>query len=382
MDLGSSQLYTLELWTSAGIRTGDISALAHNRSYTLERNEAELLTFDLDLYAFETYCTGIGIDPHTLLTPYASDVKVLRNGTYLFGTQVTAVVFNIGTDYTMNTGSSGGSGPQTFDPTVTITCYGYLNLFKDRYLTLDYSQQDRTFIAGDLLTQTQAIANGSVGVTLNPANYITGVLSDRTYAQQNIKTELQNLAALTDARFDFGFDYNKVFTTYAQIGSKRTDIQFTYGGPQSNIIGLYLERSAASLYNEIIGLGSGLGPDQLISIQDDVASQRSYYLRQDIKQYNSVVLQATLDQNAQADLALEKDLLEIPQVTISGKELENLDSFLSVGDRIPINIVGHTFLANLNGIYRIEKMVVNIDDNDFENDIELYFDNYAVDPSN
>lgn len=376
MDAGS--LYTIELWTSAGIRVADISKLAHNRSYTLERNEAELMTFDLDMFAFETLCSSVGLDARGALLPYASDIKVKRNGVYLFGAQITAVTFNIGTDYTMNIGASGNTGSQTFNPTMTVTSYGYLNLFKDRYLTFDYSQQDASFIAGDMLTQAQAATNGGVGVTINPLNYLTGVLRDRTYARQNIKTELQNLTQLVDGRFDFGFDSNKVFTTYEQIGSPRTDIQFTYGGEQSNIIGLYLERSAGNLFNEIIGLGSGLGPDQLVSTQDDVASQQSYYLRQDIKQYNSVVDQSTLDQNAQADLALEKDLLEIPQITISGKELANLSSPLMPGDRIPINIVNHPSLASLTGTYRIEKMDVNIDDNDFEDDIEIYFDNYAL----
>jgi hypothetical protein len=378
-DFGSSQIYTIELWSSNGVIQADISALAHNRSYTLQRNEAESLTFELDLYAFETYCSGIGVDPKTILNPYTTDVKVKRNGTYLFGSQVIAATIQIGTDYTMASGTRGG-GASSFSPTISVTCSGYLNLFKDRYLTYTYNQQDASFIAGDVLTQAQSATNGSVGVTIAAGNYLTGKLRDRTYTRQNIKTELQNLTQLVDGRFDFVFDSNKVFYTYQQIGSKRTDVQFTFGGPQGNIIGLYDERSGANIYNEIIGLGSGFGADQLISTQDDSDSQRTYFLRQDIKQYNSVVDQSTLDQNAKADLALEKDILEIPQITISGKELANTN-FLSVGDRVPINIVGHPFLSNLNGIYRIEKMLVNIDDNDFENDITLYFDNFAVDPS-
>jgi hypothetical protein len=35
-------------------------------------------------------------------------------------------------------------------------------------------------------------------------------------------------------------------------------------------------------------------------------------------------------------------------------------------------------LAHINGYYRIERMVIDIDDNDFESAIKLYFDNFGV----
>lgn len=377
MDFKNDVSYTIELWSATGVKVADISSHVHNRSYTIERNEAEQLTFDLDLYDWQNYCATAAIDPALVLTPYQSDVKVLRNGVYLFGTQIVAHTLNIGTDYTMSTGAaSGGAG--SFNPTVSVTCTGYLNLFKDRYITATYSGQERCYVAGNLLTLAQAATNGSVGVTLGTL-YSTGVTDDtRTYSRDNVKTQLQNLTQLPDARFDFSFDSNRVFRTWQQIGSRRTDVSFTYGGAASNIIGLYLEQNASGLFNEVDGLGSGFGPDQLVSTQGDTASQLNNYLRQDIRQYNSVTIQDTLDKDAKGDLALEKDLLVIPQITISGKELVGLTSFLSVGDRIPLNFVGNPFLARLPGFYRLEKMVVSLDDNDFEQEIRLYFDNFAV----
>jgi hypothetical protein len=377
MDFGNSYIYEFELWSSSGQRLADISRLTQKRSFTIQRNEAETLNFQLDLYAFEAFADGIGVPANVLLNPYATDVKVKRNGTYLFGTQVVAAPLDAAADMSRVTESGGGGGISSFDHLITVSCQGYLDLFKDRYLTYSYSQQDASFIAGDMLGQAQTAPNGNVGVTLGTSNYLTGVLRDRNYTRQNIKTELQNLTQLIDGRFDFAFDSNKVFNIYSQIGAKRSDIQFTFGGPQGNIIGLNTENSATSLYNEIIGLGSGFGADQIVSTQDDPSSQLNRYLRQDIKQYNSVVIQSTLDQNAQADLALEKDLLVMPQITISGKELQNIP-FISVGDRIQVNAVGHSFLTNLNGYYRVEKMAVSLDDNDFESEIRLYLDNYAL----
>lgn len=355
----------------------DITKYAHAVSYALERNEAEQLTFDLDLAAFEAFAAGAATNPKTLITPYQTDVLVKRAGQYLFGVQVVSVVFNLTNDPATMTEGQMSAGASSFNPTVTVTATGYLNLFKDRYITATYTATESTMIASALITAAQALTNGNVGVTLASGPYTTGVLRDRTYTRDNVKTMIQNLTQLVDGRFDFGFSYDKKFQCYQQIGSLRTDLQFTYGGSDSNIAGLYYEWSATNLYNEIIGLGSGFGADQLVSIQDDTTSQALNYLRQDIKQYNSVVLQATLDQNASADLALETNALTIPQVTITGKELVN-KTFLNVGDRIPVKVKSHPFLDSVNGLYRIERMVVNLDDNDFESSIQLYFDNYAV----
>jgi hypothetical protein len=367
MDFGSPQLYTFESWSSNGVPIADISPLCQNRRYTLERNEAELLTFDMDLFQFEDFCANINADPYTVLDEYATDIKVKRNGQYLFGTQVVDIAFNL---------AAGGA-----QPTFSVMCEGYLNLFTKRWTDgWIYTQQDRCFVVGDLITQTQAIPNGNMGVTLDPSLYMTGVPWNRTYARDNIKRMIQEPTQFTDARFDIGFDYNKVFHTYQQIGSKRTDISFVYGGAGSNIVGFYLDRNASSLYNQIIGLGSGFGKDQVTTTEDDVPGQLNKYLRQDLKQYNGIADETVLIQNAKADLALEKDTLEMPQITLTTNDLRGIDPFLGIGDRIPVKVLNHSFLAHTNGIYRIEKMMVTLDSNDFEN-IVCYFDNFAVNPN-
>ena len=369
--------YTFELWSNSGVVLADISALAHNRTYTIERNAEENLTFDLDMFAWEKFCARLGADPRVILTPDQVDVKVKRDGQYLFAAQIVAAPLNIGSDYTMSSGSTGG-GPGSFNPTISVSCTGYLNLFKDRYLTTSFTGQERCAVAGALITQAQAVTNGNVGVTLAAGQYSTGTTDDvRTYTQQNVKDALQNLAALTDGRFDFAFGYDKKFYTYGQIGSERTDLAFVYGGPASNMIAFYEENSATSLYNEILALGSGFGPDQISSTADDNVSQLNNFLRQNISQHNSVEDQATLDQDAATDLAQAKDLLDLPQVSISGKELEGVP-FLSVGDRIPLRFEDHPYLTALNGTYRIEKFAVTLDDNDFESEIRLYFDNFDL----
>ncbi|MEB0288678.1 hypothetical protein QN355_19290 [Cryobacterium sp. 10S3] len=381
MDLGSSRRYEIELWSSSGLRIADISAFCFNRRYTMQRNEAETLTFDVNLYAFEKYCLNNlgGIDPKTLIAPYVTDVKVKRNGLYLFGTQVVDVNFDLAQDMSRAGESGGGAAATTQDQKVSITATGYLNLLKDRYVTKTYAATERTAIATDLITTTQAQTNGSVGITISGSQYLTTQLSDRTYQLDEVKNKIQEMAALSDSPFDFDFSPLKAFRTYAKIGARRQDINLIYGGALGNVAGFALDRSAINLFNKIYGIGSGFGTSQLTSTAGDNASQLNYYLREQIQQFNSVLLQPTLDQNTSTALSLEKDILELPVVTITGKEIPA--TFLSVGDRIPLKVMTHKWLDNINGLYRIEQIDVTIDENDFESAIKLTFDSYGVNQS-
>ncbi len=380
MDFGKGRLYEFEVWSASGSRIADISSLCFNRRYTMQRNEAETLTFSVNLFAFEAYCKNNlgGIDPHIIIAPDVTDIKVKRNGQYLFGAQVVDVSFDLAQDMSRAGEGGGGAQAKSSDYTVTVTCTGYLNLFKDRYVTKTYTATEATSIASDLLTTTQAQTNGSMGVSIGTA-YATGILRDRTYQRDNVKLKLQELTQLQDGVFDFQFTWDKQFKTYAKIGARRTDIQFTYGGPLGNVAGFQLDRSAINLFNKFYGIGSGFGTDQLQSTQIDNTSQLNYYVRENIAQFNSVVLQATLDQNTIGAVALAKDILELPKITITGKEIGS--TFLSVGDRIPLNVINHTWLSNINGLYRIEIMDVTIDENDFESAISLTFDSWGVNQS-
>ncbi len=101
-------------------------------------------------------------------------------------------------------------------------------------------------------------------------------------------------------------------------------------------------------------------------------------MRERISQFNSVQNQATLDQNVAAQLAYYRELRYIPVVTITGHELPA--QFLSIGDRFFLDLTARPYTDNILGWYRLERMEVDVDDNDFERSIRLYFDNDFVDP--
>jgi hypothetical protein len=253
-----------------------------------------------------------------------------------------------------------------------MKCSGYLNLFKDRYITKDYSATESTSIATDHITTTNT--DSDTGVTINASQYATGVTHDKSYPRNNVKDNIKNLSNLTGSKFDFAFSADKVFTTYEALGAVRGDFKLMWG-PNGNIKSYSVEQVLP--YNRITCLGSGFGQDQITSIQNDATSQSTYYLREKIIQYNSVSVQTTLDDHAASDLDDYKDLRYIPVLTTTGSLLPS--TFLSVGDKVFLDLTANAYTNNILGWYRIEKMEVSLDANDYEQDINLYFDNKDVD---
>lgn len=348
--------YELELWIN-GAQVGDITKLAQNRRYTLRRNASEDLQFLMSLTAFEAYCESLGAQPQAVLEAYVTEIRVKRAGEYYFGTQVTDMQYNLNQD----------------GINVEVRAAGFLDMLKDRYVTKDYDGFERVDIARDLIATTQAgDSSNDFGITLGVSQYETLITdTERTYVDQNVRDAIVNLTQLADGNFDFRFTYDKKFETFEQIGSERPAYKFTY---PYNIRGGSVPHTALSLYNYIIGLGSGFGTETLRTETADGASRGNYKTRQKIVSFNSVSVQQTLDENSYAYLQRVKNILELPKFSVSG-ELADL-SILGVGDRIPVEVQGHSALP-LDGMYRIEQIDVSLDENDAE-DISLTVDNYGL----
>lgn len=344
--------YEIELWIN-GVMVADISKLATSRSYTIKRNDSEELQFTLDVKAFENHCVDAGRDPEATLVPYVTDVRVKRNGLYLFGTQVVDI------NYTFNEGGA----------SMVVKATGFLDLFASRLITKSYSAEEATEIARDMLDETQAVY-GDYGVINGPEQYNTGVDRDRNYIDQNIKDALLNLTDLIDGNFDFAFTFDRKFNTYEMQGTYRPNLKLTY---PYNIKSISTPKTALNLYNYTIGLGSGFGEETVRSEVSDIDSRLNYGTRMRQVTFNSVQDQTVLDQNTAAENAKTKDLLILPKLTVTGDFLDL--NTVWVGDRIPVEIQGHPSLP-LNDIYRIEQLSVSIDENDAE-DIGLTVDNYG-----
>lgn len=347
-----SKLYEFILFNRNGTPIADISKICHNRSYSLQRNRAENLSFDIPLNKFEQFAEQNGLFSKNMLEPLSTEVKVKRNGVWKFG----AVV---------------GESPVTLSENemkISVNCYGYLDSLADRYVTPGpYLGVEGTQIAWDLINNTQLKTHGDLYMSQGPSQAVT-MNRDRTdYRYQNVKDAIINLSNLSDIGFDFEFTHDKKFNTYNKIGSDFSDLLIIYPG---NIINMQVPRSGVKTYNSIYALGSGFDEDQVSTYVEDTDSQINLVRREKIQTWNSVVDVNTLQENANAYLTNHCKLLEIPQFTLSGKDFD-LNKY-GVGDRLSIKVVGHTFV-NPETVQRIEKIDVSIDENDSEV-IKIYFE--------
>jgi len=347
--------YQFELWIN-GSQVGDITKLMQNRSFSLTRNGSEELSFSMSLTAFEDYCLELGAVPQAVLEAYVTDIRVKRNGNYYFGVHVVDMAYSL----------------EESGITVEVRATGFLDLFGDRYVTKTYTQVERVAIALDLIATTQlGDATNDFGVDPGVSQYSTGLLSDRGYTDQNVRDGLVNLTNLSDGNFDFRFNYDRSIETFGQIGSNRPDMKFTY---PYNIRSGKVAHTATNLWNYIIGLGSGFGEEALRVETGDAVSRGNYKTHQKIISFNSVTEQQTLDENTYGYLQKVKNILELPTFNVSGA-LANLD-VLGIGDRVPVEVVGHTALP-LDDTYRVERLAVGLDENDAE-DIAITVDNYGL----
>ncbi|NHW45976.1 hypothetical protein HAV21_03565 [Paenarthrobacter sp. MSM-2-10-13] len=360
----NSTRYDVELWTKSGLRICEITHLVRNLYWTEERNEAESLQFSMDLDAFETYMIDkVGADPVSNFREGQTEIKIKENGEYLFGTQLYYAPFNITTDAI----------------TISVQATGYLNFFKDRYPspTQVYTGMESVEIFYDLIRKAQLATYGDYGIII-PASgyYVTGKVRDKSFETYTSSTKLnmQRLTNLVDGKFDFKILHDKTAMTYAQIGSPRTDfrLEFDRTNGRSTFDSATLNRGANNLYNQIHGLGSGFGKDQLTTTKSDIPSQNEFGLRELPVQFNEVSDEDTLDENAQARLDRVKQLLRMPQITLSGADMPTVR--LEIGDIIPVKLTGRKLLEDMTGYYRIERKETHVDENHFQKAVTLYFE--------
>lgn len=363
--------YEIELWSKAGKRIADITKLCKNISWSEERNEAEELRFNLDLDAFEDYMINkAGADPVSNFREGQTEIKLKRDGQYLFGTQLFDAPIALEEDDSA---------------TISVVATGYLNFLKDRYPdpAIKYTQVEAVEIFYDLIRKAQAVPNGDYGLIIPTGGYyVTGVKRDREYGYYSSSTKLnmQRLTNLETGNFDFRILHDKTVKTYPSVGSLRSDFRLVFDRTnfKSSIKRARLNRSANGLYNEVIGLGSGFGADTGMnaSFAPDIESQQEFGLRQLPVQFNEVSNLATLDENTQARLQRVKHLLRLPQITLTGNDLPATP--IEVGDVIPVEMTGRRLIEDMSGFHRVERIETQLDENGFESAVTLYFEKMDV----
>lgn len=356
--------YTVELWSSTGVYMADVSALlTSGLRITMPLNDVEEVEFSLDLVQFEQKCARIGAVPRNILDPYRTDVKIKRNGAYLLGVQVVQCEVNFNNDSAN---------------TIEVRCTGYLNLFKDRYITPGvspannsalYANKTYAQIAQRLILDTQSQTNGDFGVVIGQDTASPTQTTTRTrqydYDNQNVKDGIINLTKLENDRFDFRFTWDRQFECYDRLGADKPDIELTYS---QNIDSMRVLRDATTLANKITGLGSGLGEERLSDTESDTLSILDYNVRERIELFNTVSDQTTLAANVAGLVPIYKDMYEVPSITLKNGAIQPGE--VIVGDAVLVKVEGSTFIETINDLYRIIEMEIKVD-NDMDETISL-----------
>ena len=188
---------------------------------------------------------------------------------------------------------------------------------------------------------------------------------------RDVKSIIQLYTYAQPVTYDFEITPDKVFNTYLQMGTFRPEIQLVY---PYNIKTMRIPRSSDSLYNQIIGIGSGIGSERIQTIVKDIPSQIRYRVRENKVLYNSVIRQETLIENTTGELAQSLNVLELPTITVPADVLD-LD-IVRVGDSIYVKCSGSTYNNDLDGMFRIYQMDISISD-DRSEDVSLKFYNPA-----
>lgn len=352
--------YSFKVYSRTGTFIADLTGLATNRKFTVGRNESDNITFDLDSDELKRYADSLMTTPEAILSVGANEVRVYR--TDRAGNPIALVGGRI--DLYEDTADA--------DRTKSVTVRGFLDMFGERLLEKErvFTSEDAGVIAWTLIDESQtadsdfystplpAAANCDFGVTQGTLDTIDD--KDRTYEiGKPVKEAIVQLTEVTTSTMDFWFTPEKVFNVSTRQGSDKPLIKFSY---PHNVLSLRIPTDASAMANRVQTLGTDDGAgNRLQSIDQDADSQINYRVRQRREQYNAIEESATLSEHGQAAVALRKNPIRVPDVSVDLNNDITIEDFW-VGDRITIENE-HPSLPALSGLYRIEQITVNISDN-------------------
>lgn len=349
--------YEVLVYSKDGLPLGNIFALCEEFSWEKIRNDAGSVSFNLKLQRYQEYLeeVGFGDEPINFMEVGRSDIRVKRNGQWLIGTNV--VKF----DY---------SGQDTA-VTMKVTCTGYLNYYKKRYIDIDYDNTAQEDIIWGVIEACNLAYGGDYGITQGE-HIGESILRDRHQVRKEVKSFIQQMTQVIGG-VDVEITADKKLNTFIAQGTYRPEVRLNYPG---NIESFGFSRSVENVSNYIYGVGSGNGEDAVQAQSEDVPSELYLYRREQIATYNSIVDEDTLQQNIDALKHFTSNPIELPTISLQANVLDL--STIGVGDTVTVRMTGNKLLAHINGSYRIESILCNVNAQGDEM-VDLTFDNLDID---
>ncbi len=340
--------YTVEILDAANRVIAELSEIATGKSMKFVRNGTYEASFSMDLYSFEKYCKEIDTPPLSILGAGINTLRIKRLETVLFAGMIEKIGTSVGTKSSL-----------------TVRALGWLEYFRYRYTADLIQHTSKTYgaILRDTITNAQAVANGSLNVTLGTDD-TTGT-HDKKHEYKNVKDALIEITELSDGP-DFEFTPTKVFNVYTSMGAQRSEFEFNFPG---NIKEFSVDYDSTRIINQAIVRGSGTGPAQNVQTSNNSPSQIAYRLRQAIMDKSDVEETAILVAHGVEAVDVYGGVVSVLALTMDGNQEPYIGSYW-LGDRVKVAVTDLDIFQEIQDYYRIDEINVSIGDNDNE-DVKL-----------
>ena len=352
--------YRIELRLN-GILIGDVRQIAQGLTWRRCRTATGVdeIDFTLNDKEFAEWCEARSTTIREMLTPYALDARVIRNGRAVAGGFLATMP---------------AYQPQNASANLQMKFDGYINLLAGVYIRptpLQTAHADQMVVGWITDAETRATNAGK------PFGFTQGSIQTLATIQEsfdNYKTVKEAIVQRCDnvtgaGQFDVIFNPDRSYDITNQLGRDITAWQLNY---PARLAGQSVATISADevqgFASHIIALGAGEtssdpAKSTVITAEysDDDAIQQYGYVEQ-LVQYSSVSRQNTLNSHALADLNNATNVRWKPQITLLGRQTPpdpTNDYGLWIGDHIWLNNDAD-FTQQTSGKFRINQISVAV----------------------
>jgi hypothetical protein len=200
----------------------------------------------------------------------------------------------------------------------------------------EFTTTDAGLIAKTLIQETQALANGSFGITYGTIE--ASINRTTTYDKKNVLSAIKELSNMgKDGMASYGFDFEitpgKVFNVYYPYkGSIREEIVFRYPGNCETFEAFV---DSWDIVNQEWGLGTHWTGASAVVSRADATSQTTYKRREAIKTYADMSVLAFLQDMVYQDIQWGKEPSTVVKFTSRIDEKSDILDY-EVGDGVSV----------------------------------------------
>lgn len=352
-------IYKLELRLN-GTLIGDISRIAESLTWRKARTNTGVdeIDFTINDREFADWCAERNTTISEMLTPYALDCRVIRNGEAVVGGFLATMP---------------AYQPQNASAQLQMRFDGYMNLLAGVYIrpTATTSKPAGQMVASWIASAEARATNAGkpFGITAGTIQSLATI--ERTF--DNYKSVKEAITDLTDnvdgaGQFDVIFNPDRSYYITNNLGRDITTWSVNYPPQLSGQSAATISANeSAGFASHIIALGAGetsADPTKstvIISEATDDEAVAKYGYVESLVQYSSIARQATLDSRCASDLASTTNIRWQPQITLLGRQTPpspTADYGLWIGDTIYLNNTAD-MTGQTSGRFRINQIEVS-----------------------